>query len=44
MEEDLFIKGHEGACVRLIEEFKCKVEIVLGMVLEVQDMVPLIRI
>ena len=43
MEEDVFIKGLEGTCVHLIEESKCKVEMALGMVLDVQDMVPVIR-
>ena len=41
--EALVIKCQEGACIHLIEEVKSKVDMALGMVLDVQDMVPVIR-
>ena len=44
MEEELFIKGKEEPCIHLVEEFKFKVEMDLGMVLQVQYMVPVILI
>ena len=44
MEDNLFIKGHEGSGTHLIEELKCKVEMALGMVLKAQDVVPVMRI
>ena len=43
VEEALVIKGQEGECIHLIEEVKFKVEIHLGMLLEVYYGVPVTR-